>query len=114
MERARKEAELDGHTLADGRSGPGSRRPGLRPAAMTWARRSFAAIRLSPRRYAGVSRAARPYPLPRRSRFELNSYSATIGATRRTYRYSDRGHERQGEILELPSGAVLHRGERSR
>ena len=54
------------------------------------------------------------YPLPRRSRFELNSYSTTIGATRRTYRYSDRGHERQGEILELQSGAVLHRGERSR
>ena len=55
------------------------------------------------------------YPLPRRSRFELNSYSTTIGATRRTYRYSDgRGHQRQGEILELPSGAVLHRGERSR
>ena len=55
------------------------------------------------------------YPLPRRSRFELNSYSTTTGATRQTYRYSDGcGHERQGEILELPSGAVLHRGERSR
>jgi hypothetical protein len=53
------------------------------------------------------------YQLPLRSRFELNTYTAATGATRRTYRYRDgHGHERRGTLLELPGTVRIRETER--
>ena len=64
------------------------------------------------RRYE-ASRNLPAYQPRRRSRFELQSYTAATGAARRTYRYRNgRDNQRHGKILDLPGGAAIHKGNR--